>query len=335
MTRRRKSAKVQTTRKNLYKHNLIVNSYINTAFKAMMKDASRQAKMEYLYYLIRYCFRNISLQKSHELTQLLYQAILDCKSDQEILVAMFTFYKGLLATDFLPSLFTSEEYSQAKLAEIEETLTPALLKMKRGTLLLDVGSGDCSLVKLVADARNMQPVGVDLKDDIEWGKGSSMCKQITHILYNGRDLAKAVRAKVGTKQVGLIMYNHALHHFGSPDAIKHSLQEAYKLLPKTGLLFLREHDVSQTTDIDINLQHIFIHMRHVIDQHKMWDADDLWAYMNHHMRTFSAHFFTKDSLLRLVKSIGFRLIKVQSKVPMPYANYREISTTTFFAFEKN
>ena len=334
MTRKHRGRKGKVSRKN-YRHNLHANAYICAAFRDMMKGASKRAKTTYLYYLIRYCFRNISLKQSRNLTHLLYTMIANCMMDKEICISIFRFYRKLTADDFLDAPISKNMYAKSKIAEIETTITPSLLQKQAGTLLVDVGSGDCSIVKLLGDYGHMESVGVDLKNEIEWGKGTSLCDQITHILYDGTNLVKAVRERVGTKKVGIIMYNHALHHFGSPANIRHSLEQAYRLLSKDGVLFLREHDVSQTSDIDINLQHIFIHMRHVIDQHAEWDENDLWKYMNHHMSTFSAHFFTKQSLIRLCESIGFTLLNTQPKVPAPYVNYKEISTTTFFAFAKN
>ena len=329
----RKLQKIQKIQSN-YNHTLITNSYIANAFKAMMKGQSKKAKMEYLYYLIRYCFRNISLATSHKLATILYKGIESSDTDKEIITSVFRYYKSLSTSNMLEPLFTKDEYAQSKMSEMEQTITPALLKKQKGLLLVDVGTGDCSIVKEFADYSGMVPVGIDIKNETQWGKEEDACNKITHIYYDGSDLVGSIHKRMGKKKVGMIMYNHALHHFGSPENIRHSLEQAYKLLSKNGILFLREHDNHLTSDIDINLQHIFIHMRHVIDHHKEWKEDDLWKYMNHHITTFSSHFFSKQSLLSLCKSIGFKLIQIRAKVPMPYLNYREISTTTFFAFTK-
>jgi len=300
-----------------------------------MKGSAKDTKMNYLYYLIRYCFRNISVKQSHILTTLLYTMIENCSTDRDICIAIFTFYRKLRTTDFLDSPISKTDYDKSKIADIESTITSPLLQKHAGTYLVDVGSGDCSIVKLLADYSHMKPIGIDLQDDIEWGKESTKCGDVTHILYDGSKLVKAVRDRVGSKKVGIVMYNHALHHFGSQENIKHSLEQAHHLLEKDGILFIREHDVSKTTDIDINFQHIFIHMRHVIDQHKEWDENDLWEYMNHHMSTFSSHFFSKQSLIHLCESVGFTFLNSKMKRGGPYVNYKEISTTTFFAFAKN
>ena len=333
-TRKIKKIQKKQSKQSNYNHSLLTNSYISNAFKTMMKGQSKKAKMEYLYYLIRYAFRNISLATSHTLATILYKGIQLSHTDKDIITSVFRYYKSLKSSNMLEPLFTKEESAKSKMDEMEQVIGSALLKKQKGSLLVDVGTGDCSIVKEFADHSGMIPVGVDIKNETQWGKEEDACDKIHHIYYDGSDLISAVHKRMNKKRVGMIMYNHALHHFGSPENIHHSLEQAYKLLSKNGILFIREHDINLTSDIDINLQHIFLHMRHVIDHHKEWKEDDLWKYMNHHITTFSSHYFSKQSLVTLCKTIGFKLIQIRKKVPMPYLNYREISTTTFFAFVK-
>lgn len=334
-TRKNRAFKKQPTLKNNYKHNLYANSYISKAFANMMEGSSKKEQETYLYYLVRYCFPDISLKKSHELAIILLDAIENSHTDHEICDLIYDYCKSLGTKNRIGYPISHEEYLKMKISEIEQIITPSLLEKQKHRVILDIGSGDCSITSMFGSHAKMTPVGVDVKDEMDWSSGKgSLCDKLTHIYYDGTNLVKAVRNEIGDTKIGIIMYNHSLHHFGNFENIKRSLKQAHTLLSSDGVLFVREHDKSQANDIDINLQHIFISMRYRIDQHNQ-TKDDLWNYMKYYIKTYTSHFFSKTWFIQLCKSIGFKLLKTDKKqVTMPYKNYREISKTTFYSFTK-
>jgi hypothetical protein len=113
------------------------------------------------------------------------------------------------------------------------------------------------------------------------------------------------------------------------------LSQAYDLLPKGGVLFLREHDKSKTNSIDINLQHIFVSIRITIEHHQNWDLEEVWGYTEDFINSYTSHYQTKRGFIQMCETIGFKLINATlRKVSFAYQNYIDISKTTLFAFQK-
>lgn len=336
-TRKRQFPFKRKLTRNQFKHDLIANNYIESSFKKMTRGQSKEEKENYLYYLVRYCYSDFSILKCKELTKGLASAIENSKSDRSITNLVYTFVKSVKASNIEGYPISNEKFLRHKVKEIENTITKPFMKEQRGKVLVDVGAGDCALSKILGEENDMKSLAIDIKADIDWGSasGSSSCSTITHVYYDGSNLTKSIRDVVGNSKVGIVMYNHSLHHFGSVENIRNSLKQAYELLDDNGILFLREHDKSKANDIDINLQHIFLSLRYTIEHYTNWDKDQIWTYMDNFIKTYTAHFLTKTNFLSMCKSIGFKPVSVKKRTfPYTQKNFKDISMTTLFAFKK-
>ena len=157
----------------------------------------------------------------------------------------------------------------------------------------------------------------DINTDIDWGyEKRDYCDEVTKIIYSGNDLYPKIHKKYPTQTISLIMYNHSLHHFNSHTAIEQSLSQAHKLLSPDGFLLIREHD-NKDMDIDINLQHILISLRQVIDHNPNWNFFEVNKYMNTFKDTFQSHYMTSGQLINFAKKSGFELLKKKKSNDFP------------------
>lgn len=330
--------RLKRTSSSKYKHTLKNNSYISDSFKFMARENKLTNKNIYshIFLLTRYVFVDVKVDKCKTLSDRLYNYIInEHKNDFELSYVVYEWYKNLLDTDKDGFPMSNSEYNMGKIKEMASLITPPKLERNKHNYLVDVGAGDCALTFIMGNYSLMKPIAVDIKDEIDWGSASekSMCSNVRHIFYDGSNLYKSVKGKIGKEHVGMVMYNHSLHHFGSLENIEKSLTQAYKLLTNGGILFIREHD-NYNNDIDINLQHIFISLRYTIDHYPKWDMNMLWNYMENFIKTYSSNFFSKKHLIDLCRTIGFKLIKAEKRKSYNYEHYKDISKTTLYAFEK-
>jgi SAM-dependent methyltransferase len=107
-------------------------------------------------------------------------------------------------------------------------------------LLIDIGSSDCQLAKDISSLLHMKPISVTIPHGHKTRKYQlEICQEIDKIKYD-KCFVKQIRSF--SEKVGVILFNHSLHHFGSKKAIQKALQEAYSLLEKGGVLLIRDHD---------------------------------------------------------------------------------------------
>jgi len=314
------------------KHSIIYNNYISVGF---LKLYDNKYKMkDYIYKLIRYSFTHVNINQSKLITDKLFTIINNFDSDYNILKLLFNWYIKLKKKDFIGYETSDAEYIKSKVTNINKIITQTHLDIIKNSVLLDIGAGDCTITKAFSDYNNLIPVGIDIKSAIDWGSaGINVCSQINHISYNGNNLKEAYVKNFKNKKVGLIMYNHSLHHFGSFENIYKSLLQSYELLPKGGILFIREHN-NKGNDIDINLQHIFLSLRYTIEHYSVWNFEQIWKYFENFIYTYTSHFFSKEFLIKICKKIGFKLINAKKNQKLNYVDYTDISRTYLYSFVK-
>ena len=331
-----------------FRQGIIMNYYICSSIKQLLKKFSSDSKKKKkILEIMKYSFTDVSMEKIKEITNFLYTCLKKKKSDADIIYTLTDWYKSLLKKDKISWPVSYKEYIKIK---IDETISKIDDKNAiKGKILLDIGAGDCALTRHIGRALHMRSVAVDIKDDVDWsGSGSKGCKQITKVFYDGSKLTDVMR-ELDKKfkrrpRIGCVMYNHSLHHFGSISNIKHSLQQSYKLLDKNGYLLVREHN-NQNNDISINLQHIFIALRYIMDSHPEWTGINVLEYYRYFITHYTSHFFSKKFLISECKKLGYKFLGFQKRtVPrtLDYKNELEaglnpqgdVSKTILFTFKK-
>jgi SAM-dependent methyltransferase len=321
----------------LDKHSLVYNNYISFAFKKRFKNP--KFLYFYIFKLIRYTFYDIPVNMYTQIIPILFTTINDNDNDYIILKNIYVWYKNILKKYIISFPMTNNEYTHLKVRKMAKFIGNINLHQIKNTLLFDIGCGDCKLTKLFADYVNMVPVGIDIKTNINWSSlGSSACDQVKYILYDGNNLQKIYKKHFKNKDVGLIMYNHSLHHFGNFENIYNSLNDAYNLLTNKGILFIREHDNddnnNNNNNIEFNLQHITLALRHTIDQNPNWTYKQYWEYYKKFINTYSSHFMSKEFIINICIKIGFKLIDIKNN-NIYNNNYTDISKTYLISFIKN
>lgn len=317
---------------DLLKHTIIYNNYITVSFLKLFNDSDKMYK--YTYSLIRYSFTDISVNYCKVITKKLVKMINNYASDYDILQLVYNWYKNVPKKDIIGFPVSNEEYITTKVKFMNSVIKQENLENNKNNVLLDIGAGDCSITNAFGKYNNMIPVGIDIKSDIDWGSaGGNTCNKIKHIFYKGNDLKEVYKKNFKTKKVGMIMYNHSLHHFGSFENIYSSLEQSYALLQKGGILLIREHN-NKSNDIDINLQHIILSLRYTIDHYHKWDYEQIWIYFKNFIYTYSSHFFSKEFLINMCKKIGFKFIDAKKNKQLDYVDYTDISKTYLYSFIK-
>jgi hypothetical protein len=345
-----------------------VTNFIENAIKIVCNDFNEidasPGRMQHdapcttLHDLIRYTFYDVDIPKRDELYNQIKAAVLENKSDSDIYLIMYRWWNGLQDADRLgnPKITVdgrTMEYTKYKIYEITSTIGDDMPVMTN-KLLVDVGAGDCSLTKNLANALNVAGVAIDIKQPIDWTsvatKEEDICAKLnqtkgengingSHIYYRGDNLVEAVKEAYPNSETGLIMYNHSLHHFGSYENIKDSLRQSYNLLSPGGVLFIREHDRAivdnpSASNIYINLQHIFLQMRGYF---KEGDINKTLIRLFDFVQLYTADFFSFDDIKGWCEGIGYTFKKKEMRKTNIVENGNDVpdvSHTMFLVFKK-
>ena len=185
--------------------------------------------------------------------------------------------------------------------------------------LLDIGSGDCTMTKLVADNLNAVATAIDLAssgDKDKWaGQTLTVQEEINVIYYDGVHLVDALNKDTRNyhQLFDVIMFNYVLHHYPSLDAQLQGLQQAIALLKKDGTLLFSEH-ASILSDDMLQLQHEIFDIRCDYDRDiKQGEIKDLGVYVVSHAHSYEekkgeSHFFSMPFLKRMAETLGCKLV---------------------------
>ena len=197
------------------------------------------------------------------------------------------------------------------------------------TLLIDIGASDCQLAKDIAAILHMKPISVTVPHGHKTKKYQmDVCKEMEVLTY-GKDFVKRIRSF--HEKVGVIVWNHSLHHFGSNEAIRHALKEAYVLLEKGGLLVIRDHDSENDTLID--LQHVVLEMKYSTQL----PMADYQAYMKKYIAGLRTSYFNARVIKEWCKQIGFTyrsIMKKKTNIKDVCNQDIDISNTMYLCFQK-
>ena len=336
---------------NKFEHSMNINTSTNFVINAIQYCCDNKKCI--LHELLEYVFYDICKSKRDELYKLLKNAVVKQKTDLDVFFIIYNWNHSVVQNERLdnPIIRVNGKvisYSDYKVYEITNTIKTVIPK---NTLLVDIGAGDCALTKNVADKLGIAGVAIDIKQPIDWtslATEQNKCLQLNetknqngivgkHIYYHGNDLIDSVKKHYPETEVGMIMYNHSLHHFGSFENIKDSLSQSFHLLRKNGVLFIREHDLTNKnisiSNIYLNLQHIFLQMRYMLKS----NPDTVSIRLHNFMFYYTSDFFSFKNIKSWCESIGFTFSKrVDRKTNMTNANGKipDISHTMFLAFVK-
>ena len=123
------------------------------------------------------------------------------------------------------------------------------LKVKK---LLDIGCGTGHKTVFLSSLFDAEPHGVDVKS---WDTGmeQNRSKDLHFSYYNGE------KTKYKNNTFDLVVINMVMHHTEKKDEM---IKEAYRVLKKGGILYVRDHDALREGDkILIDIEHILWRMQ--------------------------------------------------------------------------
>lgn len=316
--------------------------------------------------LIFYAFNDVNISKIQELENT-FNSISNGQTsipDSVYITETKKWYDNIKPDEFygFEPIFADNKvipYFEYKVKEIIDTIGDYLPKIDNNSLLVDVGAGDCHMSRDLGNYLKCNVAAVDIpsssndndvEDAINWTSSANQtdaCKntsdsqngtEFKHIMYDGSDLVSAVKNEFANKNTVMIMYNHALHHFGNINNIKYSLKQSFDLCSEGGILFIREHDMNKVSSVYLNLQHLFLQLRAIIKL----PLDNILKKTNYFMKTYSSDFFTKKDLIKWCREVGYTFENVNLRKSNHYIKnskndcieFSDVSKTIFLCFVK-
>ncbi|HAT8180682.1 TPA: methyltransferase domain-containing protein [Legionella pneumophila] len=297
------------------------------------KKNKKMAKRELKETLI-YCFSDVPTERIDEMINKM--KTLKNGSNQDYYKIIFAVYADIKPDEKKFSI-SNEEYLYQKAKRLSDTVINtsqiiqpsdllANLKIKpeevpadKQLKLLDIGAGDCTMTKRVAENLNAVATAIDLASAGEkdkWaGQTQTVENEMNVIYYDGVHLVEALKNDTADyhQLFDVIMFNYVLHHYPSFDAQLQGLQKAVALLKKDGTLLFSEH-ASILSDDMLQLQHEIFDIRCDYDRDiKLHEIDDLDAYVDSHAHSYEdrkgeSHFFSRPFLQRMATELGCELV---------------------------
>lgn len=230
---------------NLYRQITANKNYVfpesNNQFNIIAKK-SNTLQMFRLVNRIFKRFKNKSNKKKsiHYIINLLYQDKTDVEKYQELEKHIRKYKRQ---NDIHNDRFHSDR--------IYDQLNDSVKKFKVKKLL-DIGCGTGHKTVFLASLFNAEPHGVDVKS---WDTGmeQNRSKDLHFSYFNGE------KTKYKNNTFDLVVINMVMHHTQKKDEM---IKEAYRVLKKGGILYVRDHDALREGDkILIDIEHILWRMQ--------------------------------------------------------------------------
>jgi len=278
-----------------------------------------------IHHLFYYHFPNISEYKRNELAKQWMDTIVSSRPYSNAYYAklVYDWYHSIEKKDVVGYPTTVID---SNIQNIVDFIKPYARKNK---LLIDIGSYDCQLVNDVSAMVGMKPVLVTLPHGHRTKKYYlDICKQIDTISY--KHFGKQIRDF--PEKARILLFNHALHHFASIEAIQHTLRQVYNLLEPGGILLIRDHD--STNDLFIDLQHVVLEMKFSNNL----PLSEYQSHMKKYMESLKTHYFNVESMKEWCKKIGFtyrKMLKQKTNIKDECNTEIDISNTFYLCFQKS
>ena len=296
-----------------------MNSIYDALHRLCIYNYSTLECYKTIHNLFYYLFSNISKYKRNELA----------KQWMDTMVANRPFpdsHYAALVYDWYHSIDTKDVVGYPtniidnKTQDIVDLIQPYA---RKNTALIDVGSSDCQLAKDISVMLDMKPLSVAIPHGHKNKYQLDICKQVVTVPYKEMSGIK--------EKVGVILFNHSLHHFTSVSAIKSALQQSYRLLEKGGLLLIRDHDSENYTFID--LQHVVLEMKYSTGM----PVREYQTHMKRYIASLRTHYFNVTMMKEWCKQIGFthvNMMKNKTNIKDVCNADLDISNTVYLCFRK-
>tara|TARA_B110000208_G_C11716637_1_gene411317 strand:- start:253 stop:1329 length:1077 start_codon:yes stop_codon:yes gene_type:complete len=313
---------------NMMKHRIRYDNYISESINILIEydNYNNYNMLDLLYYI----FTDIKIELLDQLAiDIMYLVDIDAP-DKFFIEYLYNWYNNLNDTSKIKLSLSYTDYINTK---VNETIGDLNVDFLRGKYFLDIGSGDCALTFPIAEKLGMKGVAVDIETEIEW-KGDSKddrCK--VRILYDGTNLNDILNEikqlnpynekNPNNIEIGLITYNHSLHHFGSYGNIKHSIEQASNTITDNGYIIFREHAVDDfEDDIKINLQHILFQIKYIMNDAETFD--EFWNLYIKFIDEYTADYMSEELLKKYCRDEGLTFLKDNPRIIPEPTNLEEL-----------
>lgn len=300
------------------------NSIYHTVHQLCLYNYSTLDCFKTIHNLFYYLFSNISEYKRNELAKQWMDTIVSTKPcpDSHYSKLIYDWYHSIEKKDVVG-------YPTTIIDNKTQDIVNLIQRYTHKGLLIDIGSSDCQLAKDVSSLLHMKPISVTVPYGHKTRKYQlDICKEIDKIQYD-KHFVKRIRSF--SEKVGVILFNHSLHHFGTQEAIQKALREAYSLLEKGGVLLIRDHD--SDNDLFIDLQHVVLEMKYS----SSLPFQEYQTTIQKYIHSFQSHYFNASVMKEWCKKIGFSyvsMLKKKTNIKDVCNADIDISNTVYLCFRK-
>lgn len=300
------------------------NAIYHTVHQLCIYNYSTLECFKTIHNLFYYLFSNISEYKRNELAKQWMDTIVSTKPspDSHYSKLVYDWYHSIDKKDVVG-------YPTTIIDNKTQDIVTLIKRYTHKGLLIDIGSSDCQLAKDVAGLLHMTPISVTIPHGHKTRKYQlDICKEVDIIHYD-KHFVKQIRSF--SEKVGVILFNHSLHHFGSKKAIQKALNEAYSLLEKGGVLLIRDHD--SDNDLFIDLQHVVLEMKYSSGL----PFQEYQTTIQKFIHSLQSYYFNVSMMKEWCKQIGFTyvsMLKKKTNIKDVCNADIDISNTVYLCFRK-
>jgi SAM-dependent methyltransferase len=300
------------------------NSIYHTIHQLCIYNYSTLECFKTIHNLFYYLFSNISEYKRNELAKQWMDTIVSNKPspDSHYSKLVYDWYHSIDKKDVVG-------YPTTIIDNKTQDIVTLIQRYTHKGLLIDIGSSDCQLAKDISSLLHMKPISVTIPHGHKTRKYQlEICQEIDKIKYD-KCFVKQIRSF--SEKVGVILFNHSLHHFGSQAAIQKALSEAYSLLEKGGVLLIRDHD--SENDLFIDLQHVVLEMKYSSGL----PFQEYQTNIKKFIHSFQSYYFNANIIKEWCKKIGFSyvsMLKKKTNIKDVCNADIDISNTVYLCFRK-
>lgn len=167
--------------------------------------------------------------------------------------------------------------------------------MNKSTCILDIGGGNGNVLSCIKNTVSYLKKEnlICIETQTDWVESYEFSNEnISYLFWNN------INIELPEDHANVILLMVAMHHM-KDNTINNCLQNLYKLLKPNGVLLIKEHDISDSNYMCVELEHHLYHINDILKCNKELDVD---LYLKNSINNFKS----KEEWKKIICSYNFR-----------------------------